>query len=219
VLQNVTLENNVAVGRHGSYNWFLSPALPAAGGGVYSSGALTITGCVIRGNQAIGGDGAWGTQIPRSDPGNTGGGWTAASAGDDGLGGGIFIAGGTASISSSTFSSNIAQGGAGGSSPQGTPPNGGDGFGGGVYIAGGNLSLRNVTITSNRAQGGAAGFGVSAKSGKRQQGQPGLGLGGGLYVNTAASAGLDAFTKSHITQNTASSSNKADIFGSYTTIV
>jgi hypothetical protein len=86
-----------------------------------------------------------------------------------------------------------------------------------MLAAGGNVTLRNVSMTANLAQGGAGGVGSLTRNGKQQVAKSGQGVGGGLYFDAAASAGLDAFTKSHVTLNTAST-GKADIFGRYSTI-
>src|SRR5262249_44302806 len=64
----------------------------AAGGGIYSAGSLTLQGCTIQNNQAIGGRYLYGLA---------------------GLGGGLYVAGGTASLTNVTLYSNSAQGGAG----------------------------------------------------------------------------------------------------------
>jgi hypothetical protein len=216
-LQGVTLQNNSTIGPGGYYTWGnqLVAAGPGMGGAVYSSGSLTMTGCVVRNNQAVGGWGASHVTIPPADPGNFPSTQLPATPGSDGFGGGVYIAGGSASISNTTFSSNTAQGGHGGGGF--TVADGGNGYGGGLYAAGGTVTLRNSTVTNNAAIAGAGGLGGTTRNGKHHDGAAGKALGGGLYFDAAASAGLDAFTKSHVTLNTASS-GKNDIYGSYRAI-
>src|SRR5262249_38746613 len=130
--------------------------------------------------------------------------------GGNGLGGGLYVAGGTASLSNVTVSSNTAQGGDGSDAgffydfdrravpvPGG---NGGNGLGGGLYAAGGTVSLHGTTVQQNTAAAGAGG-----KSFKyARAGNPGLGEGGGLYLEAAALACLDAFTQANVKHNKAS---------------
>jgi hypothetical protein len=200
-LNSVTVQNNIAQGSSGGPN--TAAGGPAAGGGVWSAGSLTLQGCTIQNNQALGGqggDGAFGN----------------GAAGGAGLGGGLYVAGETVSLSDVTFRANTAQGGAGGKGYRfcfygdcydrvGGP--GGKGVGGALYLAGGTVTLTGTTVEDNTAKGGAAG-GPSASKG--------LGEGGGLYIDPAASVCLDAFTQANVTHNSASTSNP-DIFGSYTT--
>jgi len=202
ILNGVTVQSNIAQGSAG----MVSAGQSAAGGGIYSGGSLTLQGCTFNNNQAIGGQG-----------GTNGDGL----GGGAGLGGGLYVAGGTVSVSSVTFFSNNAQGGAGGDGTQfkhakdwgsavGGP--GGNGLGGGIYVAGGTATLSNNTVDRNSATGGAGGKGSNSLN---LNGSPGLGEGGGLYIDAAALVFLDAFTQANVTQNKASTSNN-DIYGSYT---
>jgi hypothetical protein len=130
---------------------------PGAGGGIYSSGSLTLeAGTIIRGNGAFGSPGIF---------------WYGSSSpGGNAYGGGLYVAGGTAILTNVTLSSNSVQGGPGPFYPDGYNAGpGGNGFGGGLYVAGGTVTLSNVTLSSNSAQGGV---GLSG----------GNGYGGGLYV-------------------------------------
>jgi hypothetical protein len=210
LLNRVTVQNNTAQGSDGQYSpgQFVG-AQSAAGGGLYSRGALTLQSCTIQNNQVLGGQGA-------STP--SGGQW-----GGDGLGGGLYVAAGTVSLSNVSLNSNTAQGGAGGNGLgsfnidrghfQGTPGgNGGHGFGGGLYAAGGTVSLGNTTVTHNTARGGGAGSGGHGAS----NGAPGLGEGGGLYLDAAAAVCLDAFTQANVSHNNATTSD-SNIHGSYST--
>jgi hypothetical protein len=209
-LNTVTVQNNTAQGYYDSN---------AAGGGIYSGGSLTVQSSTIQNNRALGGVGlAAGDSYIVRTPGDPGG---------SAFGGGLYISGGTATLSSATVSSNTAQGGVGGMGgcylggflPVGTNGgNGGNGLGGGLYAAGGTIDVHNVTVTGNTAAGGAGGQGGSCASRdfKGSNGSPGLGEGGGLYIDAAAAVCLDAFTQSHVQKNHASTSNP-DIYGTYTT--
>ncbi len=65
--------------------------------------------------------------------------------------------------------------------------------------------MHTVSATGNTAKGGAAG----------RQASPGLGEGGGLYIDGAALAYLDAFTEATVKKNKASTSDP-DIHVSFT---
>ena len=76
------------------------------------------------------------------------------------FGGAVYVAGGTANITNTTFTGNTAQGGG----LQGTDERiGGNAFGGALYVAAGQVILTNATVTSipPRAcqRGGSAGYG------------------------------------------------------------
>src|SRR5262249_52844038 len=184
-----------------------------AGGGVYSSGALTVEGCTIRYNLAVGRRGSHGTSSCdifgcHVSPGGPGG---------NGAGGGLYVAGGTATISDATLVGNTAQGGDGGDgfhahSKDLSSRGGGGGkrFGGGLYVAGGAVTLHNSSVTGNSAKGGSGGQGY----GGHPSGAVGQGFGGGIYIDTLALVGLDAFTVDHVKHNHAATNND-DIFGSY----
>jgi hypothetical protein len=213
-LSGVTVQGNVAANNVGS----------SAGGGIFSSGTLDIqAGSVIQNNQAIGAAGFNGYPV-RNDP------YGAGGPGFNGLGGGIYVGGGTATLNGVTLSGNAAIGGQGGNGASsssggrhssggvtaagvsftyGSGGQGGNAFGGALYAAGGTITLLNSTVTKNSAQGGKGGQGASS-------GSPGLGEGGGLYIDPAALAYLDAFTQANIKHNHASTSYD-DIFGSFAT--
>jgi hypothetical protein len=126
----------------------------AAGGGIYSLGQLTSQGCLIQNNQAIGGDGSPANRY--YNPGykewesNFGqpGGW--------GLGAGVYVAAGTATVLDTTVTSNSAQGGKGGAGRYGLPAGAdGQGRGGGMlFISALGVTLDAFTVahaTSNIA--------------------------------------------------------------------
>src|SRR5262245_19473962 len=111
-LANMTLTNGLAFGGTGVH---------AFGGGIYSSGSLTLTSVTLWSNSALGGKGAM-------DWDQYGG--TYISPGGSAFGGGLYVTGGTATLTDSTVSSNFAQGGAGNSGPYTAGP---VGEGGGLY--------------------------------------------------------------------------------------
>jgi hypothetical protein len=186
-------------------NLTLQGGLAGEGGGIYSSGSLTLTGCTVQNNQAIGADG------DRGGPGGAG------------LGGGIYVAGGTANLTNVTLSGNTAQGGNGsndrvavinlrGGYPYRGPGAGGDGLGGGIYVGdGGSLTMHLCSVSGNTATGGSGG------NYKGTHASDGVGEGGGLYLAAGAAVGIDAATLAQISKNHASTSNP-DIDGAYTII-
>jgi hypothetical protein len=98
------------------------------GGGIFTQGSLTLTGVNVLNNAAYG-----------------------PSSGGDGIGGGIYVSGGTANLSNCTLSNNIAQGVGFATSMSGDA--GYDGLGGGLYVSGGTVSLSNCTVSNNTALG------------------------------------------------------------------
>ena len=145
----------------------------------------------------------------------------------------MYVAGGTANITSTTFTGNSAIGGAG--TDEGLPS--GDAFGGALYVAAGQVILTNATVNNNFAY---APLLVSAPPGNRFEGgglyiaggtvtlandtvesnavgygrrtHPDVdldvvygGYGGGMYVAPAASVSLDAFTLANTIDNSDSS--------------
>jgi hypothetical protein len=194
----------------------------AAGGGVYSVGSLILEGSTIRGNSAVGSRGRDGSYFFFGnqwfvEPGSPGG---------SAYGGGVYIGGGTVSISNSSITANTARGGDGGTGVNAKPGgvllrsaggDGGNGFGGGLYAALGSITVRNSDIKQNGAVGGSGG----KAAGNAAQGQPGQGVGGAVYIvvdpitsEPLASVGLDAFTVSHTKGNKASTADN-DIHGPY----
>jgi hypothetical protein len=202
-LNGVTVQNNIAQGSTGrNSNQRAGDGQAAAGGGVFSGGALTLEGdTMVEDNQALGGQGGAGRP---------------AENGGNGLGGGLYVVGGTVSVTSATITANIAQGGQGGHGRNsdsvkfgpGAGGNGGSGLGGGMYVAGGTVTLTSFSLSGNIAQGGRGGR-------RAHNGSPGLGKGGGLYIDPAAAVCLDAFTQAHVSQNSASTSHP-NIRGSWT---
>jgi hypothetical protein len=195
-LTNVTLSSNSAQGGSGGD----CTVSNAYGGGLYvAGGTATLSNATLSFNSAIGG-------LDRS------------GSGDSGKGGGVYVETGTVSLTNVTLSSNSAIGRDGVS--------GGDGEGGGVYVAGGTVSLANDTISSNTAVGGdstgktgkwpgaaGAGGGMYLAGGTvtlsydtvicntARGGDNSKGLGGGLFIDPAATVYLDAFTLNHTKSN------------------
>ncbi len=177
-LENMTLTGGLAQGSGSA----------ADGGAIYNSGNLALSGVAVKSNKAVGNSGG---RTPGSLNGNVG-----ASAG----GGGLYVAGGTVTLSNDTLSGNGAQGGNGGNGNfdsqhvGGYGGTGGFGSGGGLFVAGGFVALNNDTFSSNMAQGGAGGHGgiglptgppggPGFKIGRGGGGGTGgTGAGGGVYV-------------------------------------
>jgi hypothetical protein len=150
VLSGGTVQGSEALGSNGANARFNrptgDPGEPAAGGGIWSNGSLTLeNGSQILGNLAQGGNG-----------GDGGSDYTQGGAnGGNGYGGGVYVAGGTANFTTATLSGNSAIGGANGvtgqfNEPPGGPP--GSAFGGALYMASGTVSLTGVLVQNNRAQ-------------------------------------------------------------------
>jgi predicted outer membrane repeat protein len=108
--------------------------IAANGGAIYSSGSLRLQDCLIQDNQAVGSDGSDGARALWSK--RDGYFYFPPSPGGWGLGGGVYVAGGTAELLGTTVTRNTAKGGLGGQGKYGLP-NAPDGFGqgGGLYIA------------------------------------------------------------------------------------
>jgi hypothetical protein len=186
VLTGVTVQDNTARGSYGTSHGV--PGGDAAGGGLWSSGALTLqNGTLIQSNSAIGGIGGSSKNA------------VAGGSGGNGFGGGVYVAGGTVNLTNAILSNNAALGAEGGFGSGGfVQGDGGSGFGGGMYVASGTVSLGSTTVTSDTAYGGSL-FGSS--------------YGGGLYIAAGATVYLDAFTVANTSNNTADF--YPDIDGSY----
>ena len=169
-LNGVTVQDNLAFGGYASP----SAGQDAAGGGVWSSGTLTLeNGTTVQHNQALGGYGG-----SRNKP--------AGYPGGNAFGGGVYVAGGTANLTDATLYENGVGGGEGGYGYGGyiQAPYG-FGEGGGLCVAGGTVSLCNDTVTSN-------GVGGYLSSG---------GVGGGLYIAGKATVYLDSLTVTNAVNN------------------
>jgi len=132
------------------------------GGAIYNQGALTLSGVTLRGNQVmpLGNQGYWakggaiwssgslilenGTLLENN---YCSAGGSEVGRASDAFGGGVYIAGGSANISNTTFTGNFAHGGVGG----GSYGDGGSGRGGAIYVAAGQVVLTTSTVNNNRA--------------------------------------------------------------------
>lgn len=219
-LMNLTLQGGLvmAYGRG---------TIPAAGGAIYSQGALTLDGVTVQNNTAFGnyaqGGGIWSsgtlTLLGNTNILNNKALGIDAQYGDDAgsaCGGGVYVAGGTATLTDVTLSGNTAQGGNGtvfqvydGRSGDGPDTYhwsispGGSAYGGGLYVADGTVELHGTSVTSNAAIGGA-GFKFH-----KLTASPGSGIGGGLFIDSAAVVCLDAFTQSHVKANQAATADRS----------
>ena len=177
-LENLTLQGGLAQGASGQ---------AADGGAIYSAGALTLNGVTVQSNTAQGSSGA------------SGGAGVAGGNGADAFGGGLYVAGGSVTLTNdTTLSGNHAYGGNGGNGgggAKGTPHsgtggaggaggNGGNGTGGGLYVAAGVVTpviLNNVNLNNNSARGGTGGnggFGGNGGDPANGVGNPSIGPGG-----------------------------------------
>ena len=134
----------------------------AFGGGIWNQfGELKINASTITDNRAIGPDGAG----------------TAENGGF--AGGGGILSFGMTTITNSTISSNLAEGGMGGPSDSGSfirAGDGGDAYGGGIYQEG-SARIQNSTLSGNRVIGGDDGnasYPLNANGGDTR--------GGGIYA-------------------------------------
>jgi hypothetical protein len=76
-------------------------------------------------------------------------------------GGGVYIAGGTATITHCVMTGNTANGSLGG--------DGAAGAGGGVYVASGNVSIASSMVTANQANGSQGGPGYERRCRRRRR--------------------------------------------------
>ncbi len=196
-LINVTLTGGNVAGTNGANGANHSGSNPnghnATGGGdafagaIYNLGTLRLTGCSIKSNNVVAGNGGGGGNggIQGFGGGDGGDGGNAGKA----FGGAIYNAG-AAFLTNCTVAANTVTGGNGGSggSSGGAPGRNGAGGAGGVgngagIFNRGTLTINGSTFSDNSASGGnsmKAGTGGSGASGSN--GDPGgSGLGGGIY--------------------------------------
>jgi hypothetical protein len=221
-LTGATLASNRAAGGDaGPANVRTGTGGNGFGGGLYEAGGMvTLSGATVSGNTAQGGPGGRGGVL-RTTFGRRSG--QPGGMGGNGFGGGLYVAGGSLTLGSTTLSANSALGGTGGTGGNGSRGgaggnggNGGNGFGGGLYVAAGTVTLTNDTATSNSALAGTGGSGGSGTP-HGSSGSAGSGEGGGLYLVTGSTVCLDAFTQAHVTNNTATDPSGDNIVGTYST--
>jgi hypothetical protein len=157
-LDNLTLQGGLAAGS----NTTAGGQKSAEGGAIYSYGALVLNGVTVQNNAARG---------------------TGMAA----FGGGVFVGGGTATLTGDTLDYNQVVGGIGAPGFNGIPL----GLGGGLYVTSATVSMFNDTLEFNSAN-----F-----------------IGGGLYIHSGTVC-LDAYTVQHVINNTAP--HCPNICGSYT---
>ena len=168
-LQNLTLNGGEVGGANGS-----------EGGAIYNQGTLTLSGVSLTNNQsgselgppdggAIWSNGSLTLENGTLLEGNSAQGVVA----NGGLGGALYVAGGTANITNTTFTNNSALGG--GPSTGDMP--GGKAYGGAIYVAAGHVILTADTVNHNltdTVNGQGAVNGALAANG--------AGYGGGIYI-------------------------------------
>jgi hypothetical protein len=207
-LTNVAFRSNSARGGGGGDGYFDiqghgGSGGAASGGAIYvAAGSATLTNDTLSDNSAYGGrggnggDGFFTLGVNQSGDATVGSG----GRGGDASGGGLSVAGGTATLTNDTLVSNVARGGNGGDvgylvnpitlarvAPASAlyakfPGDGGNASGGGVYVAAGTATLTNDTLTGNSAQGGNIGIGDGFYGGN--------GTGGGVSVLSGTSTTL-----------------------------
>jgi hypothetical protein len=172
VLIGVKVQANVAQGSNGVTDKHGDGTAggPAAGGGIWSNGSLTLgNGTLVQNNQAIGGTGGFATgsrSINQLKPG----------VGGNAFGAGVFLAGGAGTFTGVAVDNNVAVGGLGGAAFNGIDGDiyagAGNGSGGGVYIAAGTVALSSDTVDGNQAEGGT----------NPGEDNDGSAYGGGIYL-------------------------------------
>lgn len=176
VLEDSTVSNN-----------FAGRGINGDGGGIRSSGPLTLTRSTISGNTGTdlgGGLSVVGVStLLMTD--STISGNTATRSGGSTDGGGIYAAtSGTVTLTNSSVSGNTAEAGPNTSTFSA-------GFGGGVYIDSGTVTSKNSTVSGNTAQGTTA-LGSDGRGGGIYNNGGTLTLANGTVAdNTAGSAGTN----------------------------
>jgi hypothetical protein len=129
-MQGCTIRNNQAIGANSSGG---APGHDAEGGGVYiRGGTASLNSVTLSANTAQGGNGAKGESFGGGGSGSGAGhgGHVGATNGGNGLGGGMYVAGGTVNLLNTSMSNDAATGGKKG----GGGASAGLGEGGGLYI-------------------------------------------------------------------------------------
>ena len=175
----------------------------AQGGGIYSTGTLTVQRTSFEGDQAEGGyggnggtggsggnggNGGFGKEAGDGNAGGIGEPGAAAGSGANGLGGAIYNAGGTLSIEGSAFESDTANGGESGQGGEGGK--GGKGGGGGLAFGFTvcEKEAPQLMESQTNADGGDGGSGAAGGKG----GNGGNGEGGAVYsTDTITLIGLN----------------------------
>ena len=189
------------------------------GGGIFSSGTLTLNRCAVAGNSAHVGGGIWNQGVLTLNN------CTLAYDSCGAFGAAIFNHVGTLTVNNSTFAHNSAGGGNGGgiynnggtlTVNQGTLTNNSGNYGGGIYTFNGTLTVNTTTIANNNANigGGIFNNNTTLTVNNSTIANNNAGNGGGIYSSTAP-IGLTPITQYSILNqctlngNTASSSGAA----------
>ena len=212
MLDDVVVSGNQALGAQGAPG--AAPTGPtdpgqggeaggdAFGGGIFlASGDLTMQGCTIQGNGAVGGTGGDGVGSGDYNTGGLGG------DGGNAWGGGLYVSSGTVIGRETVFTNNTAVGGdagAGGIGNGGIGGQGGNAFGGAFYLVSSSsesaITLFGGAVNQSRAKGGNGGAGGSdplspygittdpANPGSGGAGGTAEGGGGGLMVQIETGA-------------------------------
>jgi len=152
LIENTTLEGNLAEGRDGPSNTDQNPVINGGNGGQARGGAIyaidadiSLRDSIFLENIARGGKGGQGVQ--------TGGNGGVAR------GGAIYVLSGSFTSESTEFLRNDAIGGTGGDGLQADADRGGGATGGAIFIASGviSASVENSLFVENDARGGAGG--------------------------------------------------------------
>lgn len=252
-IRDVTIQNfsEGGIASSGPLKVYGSALLGNSGGGIISFGNLLVSRCTIGGSSSGRGiyatgattrieyssilnNVARGTEaqqecMPADNPYGYSCGFSVLAT--DGIGGGILVASGNASVYGCVISGNCVYGGNAlvASYPYPVSPSG-SGLGGGVYLRSGDLRMTNCTISGNCAAGGGGarsprdffnspgGYGVGGLylqtgtvflvnctiSGNSGVGGPGNGLGGGGACGGLANFRADLqILSSTVTANTA----------------
>jgi hypothetical protein len=209
-LNAVVVHGNIAQGRAGMNGTNTNPngtsGQNAAGGGIWSNGALTLqNGTLIEDNQAIGGNGGKAYAKAVAANGGSGGG---------GSGGALFEAAGTINANSSSLSANSTAGGSPGAGA-GFGGSGyyGDNFGAGGHLESGTVKLTGVSVDNNTEKNLGEGFGAGLWIGSAtvtvsggtvdNNSYSGYGGGGGLWIGTGGTVTLSGVTVDNNTGNAA----------------
>jgi hypothetical protein len=154
------------------------------GGGilVQDGGHVTLSNVWVEGNQAIGGNGVYGSCTTSSVV-------VVPTPGQPAAGAGLFLSAGSIDLAGSKISANAATGGTGGFSEFslcGGAQDGGSARGGGLYVVSGRTELLSSAIAGNRATGGKGGKGREGSTFTVAGANGGLAQGAGLFIGSGS---------------------------------
>jgi hypothetical protein len=226
-LSGVVVQQNIAwgsPGKPGNVRNAGGQGQDAYGGGIWSSGVLTLeNNTQVVYNRVNGGTGGQGILVYTYGFSH----YINGGIGGVAFGGGVYVSGGTVSVTSATLSHNSAisgEAGAGGYFDV-------SGYGGGLCVAAGAVSVTNSFVNNNSATDFYGEFGdggglyvgggtVNLSSDTIEQNTAGAaaggsyyGYGGGIYINVSATLSLDSYTLANTINNTAGTG--PNIYGTY----